>query len=143
MDNFNNYFGQADNVKLSKGIILAKDNEVSDGNDLLYWCYLIPNLTNNYIKVIGECGFDPEYEKTAFEFDYESDTDIVFYEKEYRTVIVEKETFDKYGKILKTEKSLNNCLPWIRFPRTKDGVTIPLLIERIFTKIPKSIVFTK
>ena len=55
-----------------------------------------------------------------------------------------KETFEKYAKNVKTEKSLdNNSLPWIRFPRTKDGVTIPLLMERIFTKIPKSIVFTK
>lgn len=143
MDKFNNYFGQADNIILSKGIILAEDNETSGDNDLLYWCYFIPSLTNGNTKIIGECGFDPVYEKTAFEFDYESNTDIVFYEKEYRTVIVEKETFEKYGKILKTEQSLNNCLPWIRFPRTKDGVTIPLLIERIFTKIPKSIVFTK
>lgn len=143
MEHFDNYFGKTDNVRLSKGTILAEDNEVSGANNLLYWCYLLPNLTNNYIKVIGECGFDPVYEKTAFEFDYEPDTDIVFYEKEYRTVIVEKETFEKYGKFVKTEKSLTNSLPWIRFPRTKDGVTIPLLIERIFTKIPKSIVFTK
>ena len=32
-------------------------------------------------------------------------------------------------------------LPWIRYPRTKDGVLIPLLIEKIFNRIPSKIVF--
>ena len=136
-EEFTNYFGKADNVTLSKGIILAEDNECGDEYNLFYWCYLLPSLTNGHTKVIGECGFDTTYEKSTFEFTYNEKEDCVYYNKDYRTVIVENETYNKYKKYIQSDKDLtDNALPWIRFPRTKDGIAIPVLIEKIFGKIP-------
>lgn len=145
MENFNNFYGEANlNLIISKGTIFARDNEVSNDYDLFYWCYFLPSLTDDTITIIGECGFDIQFEKTDFKFTYNSKTDIVYYYDVYRTVKVEKETYNKYKDYLQTGEPLSDeGLPWIRFPRTKDGIIIPLLVEKIFNKIPTKIVFIK
>ena len=36
-EKFSNFYGKADNITLSKGIILAEDNECGDEYNLFYW----------------------------------------------------------------------------------------------------------
>jgi len=70
-------------IKCSTGIIRVDENMCSDEYDLIYWSYFIPNGFNkNIINIIGEAGFDCEFEKNKFSFDY------------YRNVIVTNEIFN-------------------------------------------------
>ena len=78
---------------------------------------------------------------------------VIYNNDYYRTVIITNEIFNKYKDnvvyrgqtdvIVSSIKIEDNTysLPWIRYPRTKDGVLIPLLIEKIFRRIPSKIVF--
>lgn len=142
-------------IKCSTGTITTDENICSDEYDLIYWSYFVPNEFNkNVINIIGEAGFDCEYEKNNFSFDYYIEEDLVIYNNDYyRTVIVSDDIFNKYKDnvvyrgqtdvIVSSIKIEDNTysLPWIRYPRTKDGVLIPLLIEKIFRRIPSKIVF--
>ena len=142
-------------IKYSMGTIKQDENICSSEYDLIYWSYFIPNEFNKkVINIIGEAGFDCEFEKNNFSFDYYPEEDLVIYKNDYyRTVVITEELFDKYkdnviyrGKNYVVASSINieeniYSLPWIRYPRTKDGVLIPLLIEKIFNRIPSKIVF--
>lgn len=143
-------------IKYFEGIIKIDENMCSDEYDLLYWGKFVPNESNEQIiNIIGEAGFDREFEKDNFAFDYYPNEDLVIYKNDYyRTVIVTEELFNKYKNniIYRGETDImaesieikDNIysLPWIRYPRTKDGVLIPLLVEKIFNRIPSKIVFT-
>jgi hypothetical protein len=144
-------------IKYSNGIIKTDENICSDEYDLIYWSYFVPNDFNKkVINIIGEAGFDCEYEKDRFGFDYYPDEDMVIYKNHYyRTAIINEEVFTKYkdNVIFREEtdviassieyKDNLYSLPWIRYPRTKDGVLIPHLVEKIFQRIPSKIVFVK
>lgn len=146
-------------VNYSSGVIKTDENMCSDEYDLIYWAYFIPNGFNNKIvRIIGEAGFDPECEKNDFEFEYFTEPDLVVYNsKYYRTTVVSEEQFNTYkDNVVYEDKETGSfsasnslsasedniySLPWIRYPRTKDGVLIPLLVEKIFGRIPSKIVF--
>ena len=83
-------------IKCSTGTITTDENICSDEYDLLYWSYFVPNEFNKkIINIIGEAGFDNEYEKDNFAFDYYPDEDIVIYKDEYyKTVVVSEELFN-------------------------------------------------
>jgi len=83
-------------IKCSTGIIRVDENMCSDEYDLIYWSYFIPNGFNkNIINIIGEAGFDCEFEKNKFSFDYYIEEDIVIYNNDYyRNVIVTNEIFN-------------------------------------------------
>jgi hypothetical protein len=148
-------------IKYSSGTIKPDENVCSDEYDLIFWSYFVPNGFNKkVINIIGEAGFDYEYEKNNFSFDYYPEEDLVIYKNEYyRNAIITDESFNRYkdnviyrgetdvtaSSIKEKEKDKDNIciLPWIRYPRTKDGILIPLLIEKIFNRIPSKIVFIK
>jgi len=139
-------------IGYSAGTIKLDENTCSDEYELFYWSYFSPNEINeNVINIIGEAGFDREFEKDKFSFTYYIDEDLVIYENlYYRTVGISDELFNKYKDnvfyrsetdIVASSKDDVHSLPWIRYPRTKDGVLIPLLVEKIFNRIPSKIVF--
>jgi hypothetical protein len=139
-----------------EGIIKLEENLCSDEYDLLFRANFVPNeFDNKIINVIGEAGFDYEFEKDTFVFDYYPDEDMVIYKNNYyRITVVTKELFDKYknniiyrrqtdilASSIEVKNDYDYSLPWIRYPRTKDGVLIPVLVEKIFNHIPSKIVF--
>jgi hypothetical protein len=131
-------------IKVVKGTITKEENELGGEYNLFYWANFIPHFDKKTILIIGECGFDTENEKTTFEFDYDIESDTVKMYQHYRKCICSEETFELYSKIIRFSKHKtleSQVLPWIRLPRTKDGVIIPLLIEVIFGRIPKKMVF--
>ena len=132
-------------IKLVKGTILAEENELSSSEyNLFYWANFIPHFDKKTILIIGECGFDTEHEKTTFEFNYDIESDTIRMYQHYRKCICSEESFELYSKHIRYAKHKTfetPLLPWIRFPRTKDGVVIPLLIEVIFGRIPKKMIF--
>lgn len=130
-------------VKVINGTILAQDNSFGPEYDLFYCANFVPYFTPNKFIIIGECGFDKEYEKDNFLFIYDEEIDTVTI-KNYRTAICEVEEYARYESHIKfaTQRNDDMCsMPWIRFPRTKDGVPIPQLIERIFDRIPNVMMF--
>jgi hypothetical protein len=131
-------------IKVVKGTITKEENELSDEYNLFYWANFIPHFNNKKILIIGECGFDTENEKTTFEFDYDTETDTIKMYQHYRKCICSEESFELYSKHIRFSKHKTlepQVLPWIRFPRTKDGIVIPLLIEVILGRIPKKMIF--
>ena len=66
-------------------------------------------------------------------------TDEIF--NKYKDNVVYRDQPDVIVSSIKNKYNNTHSLPWIRYPRTKDGVLIPLLIEKIFTRIPSKIVF--
>ncbi len=144
-------------IKFSKGTIETDENICSDEYNLFYWSYFVPNeFDNKVIQIIGEAGFDFECEKNNFVFDYYPDKDIVIYrDNYYRTAVITKEIYDKYknnvfyrdlendvvASSIEIKDDSDYSLPWIRYPRTKDGVLITLLVEKIFGRVPSKIVF--
>jgi hypothetical protein len=126
-------------ITFSSGTIKDEGNEY----DLIFYAHFVPNLFSNNIDVIGEAGFDKEHEKDEFRFKYYPDEDlVVFPGGAYRVTVVDTEIYDKYKNNVEFKNPENTPrLPWIRYPRTKDGILIPQLIERIFGKIPAKIVF--
>jgi hypothetical protein len=157
-----NYTNINKTVNYSSGIIKTDENICSDEYDLLYWAYFIPNgFDNKIVRIIGQAGFDPKFEKDDFEFHYYTETDVVVCDNMfYRKTYVSNETFNQYKDNIvyennsatassvsttttttSSEESLEPLLPWIRYPRTKDGVLLPLLIKKIFGRIPTKIIF--
>jgi hypothetical protein len=144
-------------IKFSSGVIQCSfENVCSDEYNLLYWAYFVPNEFNKkVIHVIGEAGFDTECEKDKIAFDYYPETDEVLCKiTRIRITVVLEDIFNQYKDhivyryqdedicINSFENKEENCaLPWIRYPRTKDGVLIPVLIEKIFGHVPSKIVF--
>ena len=126
------------NITFSSGTIKDEGNEY----DLIFYAHFVPNLFSNHIDVIGEAGFDKQQEKDEFRFVYYPDEDRVVFPNRYRFTVVDAEVYDKYKNHVEFKNPYNTpCLPWIRYPRTKDGILIPQLIERIFGKIPSKMVF--
>jgi hypothetical protein len=144
MDQFIENKTIAKEIKVVKGIILGNDNEASGEYDLFYWANFIPHFNGYEIKIIGECGFDTVYEKKEFIFNYHTETDTIIVHQPYRITTCSEELYNRYSNNIYYND--NNTiegsrLPWIRFPRTKDGVMLPELIEKILGKIPNKIIF--
>ena len=130
-------------VKVVNGTILAENNDLGTEYDLFYWANFVPHFVEGNFLIIGECGFDKEYEKSNFFFEYDAESDTVFI-TDYRTAICNPEEcarFDLHIQFKTPRTDGLTVVPWIRYPRTKDGVSIPQLIERIFGRIPKVIMF--
>jgi hypothetical protein len=134
-------------IKVVDGTLLAQDNDFGSEYDLFYWANFVPHFVAGNFIIIGECGFDKECEKSNFLFEYEEDSDTVTITN-YRTAICNPEEFARYDLHIKFKRPRKDetieetiAIPWIRFPRTKDGVSIPQLIERIFGRIPKVMMF--
>ena len=134
-------------IKVVNGTILAQDNDFGSEYDLFYWANFVPHFVAGKFLIIGECGFDKECEKSNFSFEYEEESDTVSITN-YRTAICNPEECKRYNLHIKfkrprTDETITEtiAIPWIRFPRTKDGVSIPQLIEQIFGRIPKVMMF--
>ena len=131
-------------IKVVKGTILGLDNEASGEYDLYYLADFIPDIENKTVKIIGECGFnDVLYERKDFIFNYDTETDTIKVDQPYRITTCSDELYNRYSKhIYYNDKIVEGArLPWIRFPRTKDGVMLPELIEKIMGRIPNKIIF--
>jgi hypothetical protein len=131
-------------IQVVRGTILEKNNTHSGGHDLFYWANFVPHFSNKKIKIVGECGFDIEREKTEFVFDYYPQIDTVKIVQNYRMSMCDTDIFDKFSRIVMYGENKNTSamvLPWIRFPRTKDGVLVPILIETLLGKMPRHIIF--
>ena len=122
--------------RLVCGRIPADQNECSGGEDLFYRATFVPLLSpGKRYYVVCETGFDVYYERQTIRFTYDEDSGVVRYTDEYRTVNA-KDDYSLLGNLVyyeKRERMLcgKDSMPWIRFPRTKDGVSIPLLIHWI------------
>ena len=131
-------------IKVVKGTIKLEDNELGDEYNLFYWANFVPHFDNKYLTIIGECGFDTVYEKKTFTFEYNIETDTV-YVTICRICLCSPELYSRYYLNMSyadKSRSYNAIsIPWLRFPRTKDGIAIPQLIEQIFGRIPKMILF--
>lgn len=133
-------------IRVSQGIIKAHENELVDNSDIFYWANFVPHYDKKKFIIIGECGFHPKKEKTHFIFDYNKETDTVTFDQHYKKCICSKDFYDAYSKSIRYNKRKSNeelILPWIRLSKTKEGVVVPLLIERIFGRIPKKMNFIK
>ena len=133
------------NIKVVKGTILPNENEMTDNYELFYWANFIPHFNNKTTLIVGECGFDTVCEKNKFTFEYNSETDTIFVNDTYRNCLCSPELYEKYYTNIHyndNKKQNKWSIPWIRFPRTKDGISIPLLIERILGKIPDRMIFS-
>jgi Tat protein secretion system quality control protein TatD with DNase activity len=145
MEQFSENITSIMEMKVVKGTILkTTENELSDDYDLFYWANCVPHYDNKNIIIIGECGFDTRGEKKEFRFDYNIETNIVNFNQHFRMCICTEELYNMYHKRVhynKRKYADEQILPWIRFPRSKDGIFIPVLIERILGKIPNKIYF--
>ena len=125
-------------IKVVRGTIMAEDNELGTEYNLFYWANFLPRFNAGYFSIIGECGFDLTCEKCDFEFDYAEETDTVRI-RDYRLTVCEPELYARYNNQIKYATQRKDeiiVIPWKRFPRTKDGVSVPQLVERIFGRIP-------
>jgi len=124
-------------IKVVRGTVLPEENEIGSDYAIFYWANFVPHYDGKTVFIIGECGFDEVYEKKRFVFKYDSETDIVSFGEKYRMCLCSPEIYTKYYLNI---RGYNNdqtlTIPWIRFPRTKDGIAIPQLVERILGKIP-------
>ena len=80
-------------------------------------------------------------EKTKFFFEYAEETDTVTV-KDYRLTVCSPEVCSQYDFHIKygtPRKEETIVIPWKRFPRTRDGISIPQLIRQIFGRIPKMV----
>jgi len=130
-------------IKVINGTILAEENDLGTEYNLFYWANFVPHFVSGQFLIIGECGFDKEYEKSNFFYDYDEESDTV-YISDYRITVCNEEDYARYYLNIKYKiprKDETIVVPWTRFPRTKDGVSIPQLIERIFGRIPKVMMF--
>lgn len=128
------------NIKVVRGTILAEDNQISEHN-LFYWANFVPHFTTGHFFIIGECGLDVVNEKTKFFFEYAEETDTVTV-KDYRFTVCSPEVCAQYDLHIKygtPRKEETIVVPWKRFPRTRDGISIPQLIRQIFGRIPKMV----
>ena len=130
-------------IKVVKGTILSDDNELDSDYNLFYWANFVPHFKAGHFFIIGECGFDLMHEKSKFFFEYVEETDTVTV-KDYRLTTCEPEVSARYNLHIQYGRPRDDeilVIPWKRFPRTKDGVSVPQLIERIFGRIPRVMLF--
>jgi len=130
-------------IKVINGTILAEDNDLDSEYDLFYWANFVPHFVEGNFLIIGECGFDKQCEKSDFMFDYDEESDTV-YIRNYRTAVCNEKEYTRFDTHIQYKTPRTDDLiviPWIRFPRTKDGVSVPQLIERMFGRIPKVMMF--
>ena len=129
-------------IKVVQGTIEPEDNELETEYPLFYWANFVPHYEGKMIFIIGECGFDKDFEKKRFVFKYNDETDTITFCEKYRMCICSPEIYGKYYlNIRLPEATQTLAIPWIRFPRTKDGVSIPQLVQRILGKIPAMMIF--
>jgi hypothetical protein len=128
-------------IKVVKGTILPEENELGSEYSLFYWANFVPHYDGKMIFIIGECGFNEISEKKRFIFKYNSETDIMTFCEKYRTCLCEPEICNKYYlNISKKDDERMIAIPWIKLS-SKSGVAVPQLVERIFGKIPETMVF--
>ncbi len=134
-------------VKHITGMIPHTENTCSDGYDLFYKATLVPmiSVNNNEYYVLIETGFDIYYEQKTFTCIYDSNRKTVTVQEQYRSVY-DPESYEKYKSRIyymnrEMVKNGKDGVPYIRFPRTKDGVTIPQLIDAIFQNEENQIIF--
>ena len=143
MQDHNTHTVTTKQIKVINGTILAENNDHDSEYDLFYWANFVPHFVDGNFLIIGECGFDKQCEKSDFMFDYDEESDTIFI-RNYRTTVCNEEQYIRFDTHIKYKTPRTDDLiviPWIRFPRTKDGVSVPQLIERIFGRIPKVMMF--
>lgn len=126
-------------IKVVQGTISSEDNEIGGDYALFYWANIVPHYDGKTVLIIGECGFDKVYEKKSFVFKYDYETDIASFDEKYRLCLCTPEIYNKYYLNIRYTEPNNEqtlTIPWILFPRTKDGVAIPQLVKQILGKIP-------
>jgi len=129
-------------IKVVRGTVLPEENEIGSDYAIFYWANFVPHYDGKTVFIIGECGFDEVYEKKRFVFKYDSETDIVSFGEKYRMCLCSPEIYTKYYLNIRGDNNDQTLtIPWIRFPRTKDGIAIPQLVERILGKIPTAMTF--
>ena len=129
-------------IKVVQGTILPEENEIGSDYAIFYWANFVPHYDGKTVFIIGECGFDEVYEKKRFVFKYDSETDIMSFGEKYRMCLCSPEIYTKYYLNIRGDNNDQTLtIPWIRFPRTKDGIAIPQLVERILGKIPSVMTF--
>ena len=129
-------------IKVVRGTILSEENDIGGDYSLFYWANFVPHYDGKTVLIIGECGFDPVYEKKSFVFTYDSETDTAVFDEKYRMCLCSPEIYNKYYLHIRGPNNDQTLtIPWIRFPRTKDGVAIPQLVQRILGKIPSMMTF--
>lgn len=121
-------------VKVVTGMIKCEDNYCSDEYDLFYRATFIPLIDKNKSYTLHiETGFDIHYERKTFICSLYNRNVIV--QDDFRMVNcpyeyeIYKNKLYYYNK--ETMLYAKDSMPWIRFPRTKDGVSIPLLLDRV------------
>jgi hypothetical protein len=130
-------------IKVVKGTIAGEENTLGPDYNLFYWANFVPHFNAGHYFIIGECGFDLVCEKSKFFFEYVEETDTVTV-KDYRLTTCEPEVSARYNLHIQYGRPRDDdvlVIPWKRFPRTKDGVSVPQLIERIFGRIPRIMLF--
>ena len=129
-------------IKVVRGTILPEENEIGSDYAIFYWANFVPHYDGKTVFIIGECVFDEVYEKKRFVFKYDSETDIMSFGEKYRMCLCSPEIYTKYYLNIRGDNNDQTLtIPWIRFPRTKDGIAIPQLVERILGKIPTVMTF--
>ncbi len=133
---------------------LDKISELDEYDIIFQLDEIIEN--NNILYISGFVGYS--FDDTSVKFIYDMNENKIYIDNQYRTIISIKEydlfvnTYKiSYDKIWKYEKINNQyCLlertidvkykennatsiPYYRFPRTKDGISIPRLVYNIFT----------
>ena len=122
-------------MKIVTGEIKAQDNFCSDEYDLFYRATFVPLIhKNDAYTIVIETGFDIHYERKTLICTLNGN-DVTFDDDDYRMTICPASEYEIYKNKIsykkKEETSEATTMPWIRFPRTKDGVSIPLLLDRI------------
>ncbi len=129
-------------IKVVRGTILPEENEIGSDYAIFYWANFVPHYDGKTVFIIGECGFDEVYEKKRFVFKYDSETDMVSFGEKYRMCLCSPEIYNKYYLNIRGDNNDQTLtIPWIRFPRTKDGIAVPQLVQRILGKIPTMMSF--
>jgi hypothetical protein len=142
MEKFKNHNLTTTEIKVVSGTITNEENELSSDTDIFYWANFIPHFDNKTIFIMGECGTN-DHNKSRFFFVYNKETDTVMI-KDYRFSLCSPEIYEKYYLNIQYITPRNDktvVIPWKKIPQTRDGVAIPQLVERIFEKIPTTIVF--
>jgi hypothetical protein len=128
-------------INVLEGIVEPSENEYGDDQPVLYWVNLIPHYDKTTTIIVGECG--NKTTKIRIQFDYISKSDTVVVLSEYRNRLCSPDVYEKYYNTIKYQDPIHDTrlfLPWIEITN-KTGICVPLLIEKIFNRIPDKILF--